>query len=207
MKPSRRWYAAPRGLLMAAATTLMVMAAILFISCGGETESTPPEATTPSPGAGVVPPLDPNVSLVEFRSPDKGYSLGYPEGWEVETSPGAGTDFFFRKADDRRLALLQVTCNRELRTAELLMTVDQNVASNFGGVLDPSAAAPVEVGGVEGIQNRYSITIGGGSIEHVVAYVAAGDCGWRIGLNSYGSGTLEPYLPLFQRILASFHFD
>jgi hypothetical protein len=151
--------------------------------------------------------VDPNVSLAEFRSPDKGYSFRHPEGWEVDASPGAGTDLFTWMVDGRRLALLQVTCNREIRSADSLMMVDADFASSFGGSLDPSAAVPVEVGGAEGIQNRYSISIGGGRIEHVVAYVSAGDCGWRIGLNSFGSGTLEPYLPLFQRILDTFHFD
>ena len=44
-------------------------------------------------------------------------------------------------------------------------------------------------------------------IEQVAAYVVKGDCGWRIGLDTYAPGTLQSFLPLFERILASFRLD
>jgi hypothetical protein len=87
------------------------------------------------------------------------------------------------------------------------MLLDADFASNFGGNFDWAAAVPVEIAGVEGKRISYSISVGGVAVEHVVAYVVAGSCGWRIGLNTYGPGSLEPYLPLFDRILPSVHFD
>ena len=202
---------------MAALATLLAVALVLVGACGSEEEETgPPTAgprpsqtatSGPGPASEPAPTVDPGIPLVAFRSPDKGYSLRYPEGWEVDATPGGGTDAFLWRIGDRRLALLQVTCNRELLTPQSLMRADASVASNLGGYLNLADAVPMQVGGVEGKQNRYSLSVGGLTIEHVVAYVAIGDCGWRIGLNSYGTGSLNPYLPLFDRILASFHFD
>jgi hypothetical protein len=201
---------------MATASAVLLTATVfLFAACGGGGgEATPPaasptQAATPggSSTPAALPTVDPDVPLVEYHSADKGYSLQYPQGWEVDASPGSPTDFFFWRVRDRRLAQLQVTCNRQVSTVDSLMLLDADFASNFGGNLDWAAAVPVEIAGVEGKRNRYSISVSGITVEHVVAYVVAGGCGWRIGLNTQGPGTLEPYLPLFDRILASVRFD
>ena len=201
-----------------ASAALLAAAVFLFAACGGgggQGEATPPAAANPTqaatPGEGTtpvaLPTFDADVPLVEFRSADKGYSLSYPQGWEVEASPGAPTDFFFWRVRDRRLVQLQVTCNREALSADSLMLLDADFASNFGGNLNRAAAVPVEISGVEGKRNSYNISVGGMTVEHVVAYVVSGGCGWRIGLNTQGPGSLGPYLPLFDRILPSVHFD
>jgi hypothetical protein len=196
------------------AVAVVLAAAVLLVgACGGDEENgeAPSPGPTDTPGAAttVVPPpvVDPEIPLVEYHSGDKGYSIGYPEGWNVEVTPGGVTDAFSWTLDERRLAQLQVTCNRELLTPDSLMLADLGVASSFGGQLDPAAAVPVQVAGLQGKRNSYHLTVAGLVVEHVVAYVAHGGCGWRIGLNSYGSGNLQPYLPLFDRILATVSFD
>lgn len=206
-----------RLLMATALAALTVAAAALFSACGGQegqgpTATPAPAGTTgaSTPGAGLPmptpPPVDSGVPLVEFHSADKGYSLGYPEGWQPDASPGP-TDSFLWSIGERDVARLQVTCNPERLSAKSLMLADAAVAAQYGAGIDPANAMPVQVGGVDGERNTYSISVGGLRIEHVVAYVVHGRCGYRIGLNSFGSGSLDPYLPLFDRILASVRFD
>jgi hypothetical protein len=212
MHSCRRRALKGRFLKTALAAALLVAAVVLVAACGGDegggAAPSPEPAETPAGSTPLASPVvDPNVPLVEYHSAEKGYSLSYPEGWTVDAAPGTVTDLFSWTIDSRHLALLQVTCNRELLTPDQLMLADGGVASDFGGQLNPEAAVPVQVEGVEGKRNMYSLTVSGLMVEHVVAYLVHGSCGWRIGLNSYGSGSLQPYLPLFDRILASVSFD
>ena len=196
-----------RSIAPAACFFGLLVLLVMAVGCnGGEQQggATPAEQfRTPV----ARPTYDANAPLVGFHSVDNGYTIGYPEGWEQDTPPAPGTDAFVWKIGDTRLALLQVTCNPGLLSPEALMSADAEVASTFGGRLDPSTAVPVEVAGVEGKLNTYGVSVGGLAVEHIVAYAAKGNCGWRIGLSSYGEGSLAPYLPLFNRIVASFRTD
>jgi hypothetical protein len=183
----------------------------LAAACGSNgAEPATPVVEEPTPTIAPFPNVDTNVPLVEFHSSGRGYSIGYPEGWEVEASPestGAGTDFFTWQVGAQRIAVLQVTCNPDLLSPEDMMHADASVASRYGGILDVNAAVPVEVGGVEGEQNTYNLSIGGLEVEHVVVYLVHGECGWRIGLSTMGPDTRDEFLPLFERILASFQLS
>jgi len=86
------------------------------------------------------------------------------------------------------------------------MAQDANIVSRYGGAL-PEESTPVELGGVPGKQVTYTLGISGFTVEQVAAYAVKGNCGWRIGLAAYGPGNLQSYLPLFERILASFRAD
>ena len=188
----------------------LALAAIvaLAVACGGGSEeSTTPVVQEPTPTIVPFPGIDTNVPLVEYHSTGRGYSIGYPQGWEPDASPdatGAGTDFFLWEIGGTRFAVLQVTCNQQALSIDALMMTDAAFASRYGGILDPNTAVPVEVGGVEGRRLTYNLSIGGLTVEHVVAYIAHGECGWRIGLSTFDPETREQLLPLFERILASF---
>lgn len=197
--------------LMAAWCLALASVVAFAAACGGnDGEPATPVVEEPTPTIAPFPSVDTNVPLVEFHSSGRGYTIGYPQGWKVDASPeatGAGTDFFLWEIGTQRIAVLQVTCNRQLLSPEDLMHADASVASRYGGSLDVNAAVPVEVAGVEGRQNTYSLSVGGLTVEHVVAYLVHGECGWRIGLSTMGPGTRDPFIPLFERILASFHLS
>ena len=186
---------------------IVCVIALTAAACGGggEESTAPTPAETPSPV--VLPTVNPNVSLVAYQSPDKGYSIDYPEGWQYEVGSGQATDFFvWSTPEGRDLAQLSVMCvEGENLTADSLLMKDAANVIPYGGVIDSRQAHPIQVDGVEGKQIRYFVALGDLTIEHIVAYVVKGPCGWRIGLNSYGAGSLDPYVPLFSRIIPTFH--
>ena len=204
MKGPTRWYAVLGG---------VCVIAVLAAACGGS-ESEAPKPTPSGTPSGVLqtrtPPVlstvDPNVSLVTYESAEKGYSIGYPEGWEIRPGSAAVGDFFVGRTEEGRiLAQFGVTrVEQENLTADVLIQKDVTNLVNFGGRIDPRTAVPITVGGVEGKQLRYFVHLGELTVEHIVAYAVVGEAGWRIGLNSYGSRTLDPYVPLFERIIESF---
>ena len=186
--------------------------ALLAAACGGGDEEpaapTPSEPFATSAAAStpvVAPTVNPEVPLVTYESAEMGYSIGYPEGWEYRAGSGGLSDFFIQGTPQGRVfAQVSVTCAREEGvTADSLILRDAaNVASM--GVIDSRTAVPVQVSGVEGKSLRYFVNLGELTIEHVVAYAVVGECGWRIGLNTFGAGTLDPYVPLFERIVDTF---
>jgi hypothetical protein len=205
---------AARLLVVALWGLAVTMALAMSVACGGGEEEPAPATPVPQPTPAVrqitpvaIPTYDPGVPLVEFTSPGKGYSVGYPQGWEVEAVTGAGTDMFVWSVNERHLALLQVTCNRELLTPESLMRADAGAAANFGGQFNLADAIAVEIAGVEAKQNQYHLSVAGLRIDHVVAYVPGEKCGWRIGVSTYGPITITQLLPLFERIIASFQLS
>jgi hypothetical protein len=193
---------------------IILVGCLVLVACGGGQgqEATPTgEAGPPTPTAEAEPPeplptVDPNVSLVEYHSPDKGYSISYPLGWQVDIQPDFADYFLWSTESGRPLAQLAVTCNEGALTPDDLMRVDSAVAARMGGI-DPASVVPVEIAGTTGKQLRYTVQTGPLSVEQVAAYAPGEKCGWRLGLASYGSGTLLPYLPLFQRIIDSFQPD
>ena len=194
-------------LAVAGGCLLLVAAAA---ACGGsEQEEAPSSTAGPSPGAIVapLPTIDPNVPLVEYRSPDMGYSVSYPEGWDTNASSGSPLAVFSWTVGGRPVAQLTVLCNKgENQTAESLITQDASILPQVGAVM-PEESTTVEVGGVSGKQVIYTTNFSGFTTEQVAAYAVKGDCGWRIGLAAYGAGSLQAYLPLFEQILASFRLD
>jgi hypothetical protein len=134
--------------------------------------------------------------------------VGYPEGWVAdvaEDSPFA--TFSWTMEGGRPVAQLTLLCNRgENQTAESLMRQDAEILPQVGATM-PEESTTVEVAGVPGKQATYTVNFSGFTIEQVAVYVVKGDCGWRIGLATYGPGSLQSYLPLFERILASFRAD
>jgi hypothetical protein len=185
-------------LLLAAATA----------ACGGGGQKAPSSSASGSPAStpAPLPTIDPNVPLVEYRSPDPAYSVGYPEGWE-NVSPGAPNPTFGWSIEGRPIAQLTVYCTKgQNLTVDSLIERDRAILGQYGATI-PAEATPVELAGVSGTQVTYTVGIGGLPIEQVAAYAVKGDCGWRIGLATYVPGTLQSYLPLFQRILASFRPD
>lgn len=187
----------------------VVLVAVLFLAaCGGHGDetATTPEAGLPTVPAGPseLPAVDPNAPLVEYHSPEKSYSVSYPQGWQVNTESGFA-DYFLWSADDGRpLAQLAVTCNAQALTLDDLISADAAVVARFGAGIDPSTIVPIQIAGTTGKQLMYTVPAGGLPVEQVVAYAPGEKCGWRLALASYGPGTLPAYLPLFQRIVASF---
>lgn len=193
------------------ASGVVCVVTLLAAACGGgNNETLAPTPTGASPATGavpaptVLPTVDPNVSLVNYESAEMGYSISYPEGWEYSAGL-AGTDFFTWGTPERRvLAQLSVTrVEGEGLTADSLIQRDAAAVGNFG-VIDPGTAVPVQVSGMEGKHLRYSVRVVELRIEHIVAYAADEESGWRIGLNTFGAGTLDPYVLLFERIIESF---
>jgi hypothetical protein len=184
-----------------------VLGLTLLTACGGgedsQSDRQPSPAATPAPGA--LPTVDPDAPLAEYESPDKGYTVGYPEGWEIAEGPGPVISFRRWTPEGQVAAQLTIACweIQEGWTIETLMTQDATAAVREGG-FQTTPGADIEVAGVAAKKRRYSLNVAGLEIEHVVAYFIQGDCGWRIGLNSYGKNTLDPYVPLFDRILDSF---
>jgi len=107
------------------------------------------------------------------------------------------------------LAELIVSCYKgENQTPDGLIRQDAAAISSIGaGQIDPTRAVPIELAGIAGKQLIYTTSIAGFVIEHVAAYAVQGECGWRLGLSTYGQATLDDYLPLFQRMIASFGPD
>ena len=192
--------------LVLAGGCLLLAAAIA--ACGGGEQKAPLSTASPSPAPtpAPLPTIDPNVPLVEYRSPDPGYSVSYPEGWDLNASPGPLVTFSWTLVG-RPIAQLTVLCNKgQDLTVGSLIQQDAAILGRYGGTA-PSEPTPVELGGVSGEQVTYTASLGGLTIEQVAAYAVKGDCGWRIGLATYSPGTLQSYLPLFQRIIASFQAD
>jgi len=185
----------------------MVLAGVLALAaCGGSEQGSPNEVSVTGTAEAQLPPptVEADIPLVEYQSPDKGYTLGYPSGWEVEAGPDLFADIFARKSESgRSLAQLNVSCNKDALTTEKLAGIDAAVASRYGAV-DPSGVTPVEIAGTTGGQLRYRIGVAGTAIEQVAVYAPGDECGWRLALAAYGDGTLASYLPLFERIVASF---
>jgi len=178
-------------------------------ACGGGGQEAPSSTASPSPAStpAPLPTIDPNVPLVEYRSPDPGYSVSYPEGWDLNFSPGAPVANFDWTVVGRPIAQLTVTCFKgQNQTVESLIQQDTAILGQYAGTV-PTESTPVELAGVSGKQLTYTVGFGGLTIEQVAAYAVKGDCGWRIGLATYIPGTLQSYLPLFQRIIASFRPD
>lgn len=174
-------------------------------ACGGGGEETSVSTATPPPAitVGPVPTVDAATPLAEYRSADMGFSIGYPEGWNVQT-PGGVFSAFTWSTNGRPIAQLTLLCNQgENLTVDGLISSDRAIIASGGGSV-PSEPTPIEVAGLPGKQTTYEVNLGGLTVEQVAAYVVSGECGWRIGLATYGPGTREPYLPLFDRILASF---
>jgi hypothetical protein len=178
---------------------------LTLAACGGGEKTVPAETSTAAANGELpVPTVDPDIPLTEYRSADKGYTVGYPSGWEVNAGENLYGDIFFWNSESGRpLAQLTVSCNPDALTTERLMEIDAAAAAQFGSV-DTGSVTPVEIAGTEGTQMRYRTTVEGVAIEQVAAYAPGDECGWRLGLAAYGSGALEPYLPLFDRIVASF---
>ena len=193
-------------LALAGGCLLLVAAAA---SCGGSDKGAPsPTAeSSPVPTVEPLPTIDPNVPLAEFHS-DLGYSVGYPEGWDVRATPSSQLAGFTWSQTGVPIAQLTLFCNQGAnQTIEGLMGQDAGVIARNGGII-PQQSTPVEVGGVPGKQVTYTTSLGGLPIEQVAVYVVKGDCGWRIALATYESvGSLQAYLPLFDRIIASIRFD
>jgi hypothetical protein len=194
---------------------------LVAVACGGGQGETPPASTVgettpaaggpsaevpPTPAPRPEPAVDTDVPLVEFHSEDKGYSIAYPEGWEEDVGPTRYADAFLLNDGKRHIAQLTVVC-KPGKPVETLLLEDAQRVSRFGGSIDRANAVPVDVAGVTGEQVTYSTNVSGLFVEHAVVYAFTGDCGWRIGLNTYGAGTLPAYLPLFERILATFQPD
>jgi hypothetical protein len=192
------------------ALVLGVLGLVTLTACGSNGQSAPNDQPSPGPTETTepLPTVDPNVPLSEYQSPDKGYSVGYPQGWEKGSVAGL-LDLFVLKTESGKVAAqLTVECLQAEPdwTPETLMTVDAKAAKTAGQV-QFGQSTDVEVGGVTGKVRRYSINVQGLTIEHIAVYIIRGDCGWRIGLNSFGQNTLAAYIPLFDRILASFRFQ
>jgi hypothetical protein len=164
-------------------------------------------AIVPTAVPAVLPTVGPDVPLTVYESPNVGYSIGYPEDWWLQPAAAGGDSFVRTTPEGKVAALLTVNCYKAEPgwTPEDLMTADAKAV----GTVSPfhgTVPTDIEVAGVTGKERRYSFSPAatGFIIEHVVAYFISGDCGWRIGLASYGENTLDPYIPLFDRILASF---
>jgi hypothetical protein len=181
---------------------LLVAAATAACGGGGQEASgptaTPPPAVTVEP----VPTVDAATPLTEYHSADPAFSIGYPEGWVVQT-PGGSFSAFTWSTDGRPIAQLTLVCDQETKTVDGLIAKDRQIIAQAGGG-DLSEPTPVEIAGLPGKEITYEVNFGSLTAEQVAAYVVSGDCGWRIGIAAYGSGTRQPYLPLFDRILASF---
>lgn len=194
--------------LATAGVCLLLVAAAA--ACGeGEQEPLPPISTPLPPSTPeVLPTVDPGVPLVEYRLPDRGCSLGYPEGWEeLEEQSGPDLAVFSWALDGKPMAQLTILCNEEEnQTLDSLIQQDAAIISGLGGA-GFSEPTPIEVAGTAGKQVTYTINFAGFAVEQVAAYVVKGECGWRIGLATYGEGSLRSYLPLFERIIASFRLD
>lgn len=183
---------------------IVVGALLVVAACGDEEEQPPPEET---PVARPTP--DPNVPFVEHQSSSVGYSISYPEGWEVTPQGSLGDRFISYSPSRSPLAEFIVSCYRgENQTADGLILQDAAAISDVGiGQIDPTQAVPIEVAGIAGKQLTYITSLEGFVVEHVVVYAVQGECGWRLGLSTYGEATLESYLPLFQQMVASFQPD
>ena len=198
-----RLRALPRALPL-----IFLAVAALAVACGsGQSDKADntPEATGTDTAS---PTVDVNVPLVEYRSPDKGYSVSYPQGWEVTLTGGFADTFITRNSLGQVAAQLSVACfpTKEGWTEATLMTQDAKAASLSGG-FQTTPAGDTELAGLPAKRRRYSLSPGGLTVEHVVVYQIRGKCGWRVGLNSYGKDTLNAYIPLFDRILATFRVD
>jgi hypothetical protein len=184
----------------------LVLAVILGLTaCGGDGNG-PAEGTalTATARAGPVelPTVPADAAFVEYVSPDKNYTVSYPSGW-VFSSDGFADNFLWSTEEGRPVAQLTVTCNAQALTPDELIDADAAVVARFGRI-DPTSIVPIEIAGTMGKQATYTVPAGSVAVEQMVAYAPGDNCGWRIGLASYGAGTSAAFSPVFQRIVASF---
>jgi len=194
---------------LVALCAIVLGALVIVAACGGDEKQPPAEETPAEETPQARPTPDPNVPFLEYQSPGAGYSISYPEGWEVTPQGSLGDRFTWFSPDRAPLAELIVSCYKgENQTADGLLLQDAAAISGIGsGQIDPAQAVPIEVAGIAGKQVTYTTTIAGFVIEHVAAYAVQGECGWRLGLSTYGQATLDDYLPLFQQMVESFQPD
>ena len=196
---------------------LVLLGALLgAAACGGGKESRElaptQESSTPESGVvstpGPVPTLDPNIRLVRYDSPDKGYSIDYPEGWQVEAAAVGAPDIFSWTTEEQGLmAQLTAGCTKgEGLTPEDVIAENSRYVGPYG-IIDPTKATPVGVAGVTGKRLEYHTEVASYAVDHVAVFFVIGDCGWRIGLSAPVSSGLDQFLPLFDRVLASFHYS
>jgi hypothetical protein len=195
-----------RRIVIMGAAAALLGAAIVGTACGGGGDEA--DQVTPTVATSLLRPTpDTNTPLIEYRSPDKGYVVSYPEGWEFDDSPQAlGDAFVWRMADGTNVAQLVITRNADILTPEDLLKQDVSIISTYGGRIDPTQTRDVQVAGKTGTMALYATSLGGLPAEQAVVYFAGDDYGWRLGLTTYGGSSLPAFLPLFDRIIASFQF-
>jgi len=196
-----------RHLTLAACAVALAIAVVMGAACGGqgEVDVNFAEETVLPPSEETALPSD----LVEHRSAEAAYSISYPEGWEIESRGSTGDSFTLFSSPAAPVATLVVACYKgENQTPDSLIRQDAAIVARYGqGVVLLDQAVPIEIAGGTGKQIMYTTSFAGLTIEHIVAYTVRGECGWRLGLSTYGSGTLRAYLSLFQQVVASFRPD
>lgn len=195
-----------------AASAMALAAAALLVGCGSpQEESELQNGGQPTPPQTALPAVDPDIALVEHHSTHKGYTLSYPEGWRVMAGEEFTDYFVWRAESGRTYAQVSISCRDpgdQASTPEQMVRFDAHAINELGaGRVSPSEATPLEVGGLPGRQLRYTHMLSGLKVQQVVAYAVSERCGWRISLAVYGDASMEPYLPLFQRIIATFRPD
>ena len=196
--------------------TLVIVLGLLVTAlggaCDGDTADEPtgsPVASPPSSQAtSTAPTVEPGATLVDFQSPSGLFRIRYPEGWTTTESGVAGSGFTFtlQRPGGTAAARVAVSCTRSLEQAtyDELIAEDVRFAGSYGDI-EPSEREDIEVAGVAGKRLRYFTNFQGVAyVEHDLVYALAGDCAWRLHLQSWGKDTIGRYTGLFEEMVASF---
>jgi len=188
---------------------------LLLAACGGggaSSNSTPtPTATAkPSPTA---PPVTPTLSTTTYTG--HGFSIAYPQGWQVNTSKKNEVDFI-DPTGNFGLVVIYAPDPGGLASPDTFMAAEYNTIK--AGVKNPQAVnvpSPVTIGGDKWLQKALSgqVTVSGQDVpgqinilEDVHPAHSASSMGYSILLTGPSAGFDAINANDFQPMLQSFKF-
>jgi hypothetical protein len=197
---------------------ILALVSLLPVACGGDDESPTPTnvpRTTCKPAEAVVAatPTDLPAGMAEYQSPERGYSVRYPNDWTAQPNTiavqnMAGDAFFTTGATTQVKPNLSVACE----TIPIGTTSQQFVDAKLGVLQQvlgqqPQVEKTLTVDGREASQVKYGIekvqTPEPLKVQKIEVFFADDLGGWTIAL-TVPQGAIDTYRAVFDAFVQSF---
>jgi hypothetical protein len=190
----------------------LALLSLALTACGGggEKAAEPTTARQPTAAVQATPMITPIITGNLFESPDKGYSVRFPEGWKPLSDFLPGPDFwvdaFFEPEEIEGVQPnMAVTCEHPSEGMTLKEYFEQKVevVRQVAGV-EPEVSSR-EIAGQEALVSRFVREKNVQSpIEKTEVYFFTEACAWGLSLTAPYSQR-DSYQDLFEEFLGSFH--
>jgi hypothetical protein len=167
----------------------------------------PPELLTPAP----PPPIDPNIALQPTGGEDRfPYEISLPDLYTADRTKVA---FDFYKYETERRGLIstaQISCNRTVTTGQndplAVLREEADLLQDIGTPFTSISSEETSIDGKPSYRWHYAININPMRVFHWVYYVPDATCVWKVRFVVFGTGGVEDYATLFDRIMSeTFH--